>query len=53
MNAACAILSGSRKTDVRAARGAVDGDNMKPPDGIEQHRLRELRGDDGPDSLKG
>jgi hypothetical protein len=53
LNAMGAILLESRTTARRAACGAVNGDDMKPPDGIEQYRRRELRGDDGPGDLEG
>jgi hypothetical protein len=42
-----AILPGDWAGGCCAALGAAKRNNMKPPDGIEQHRLRALRGDEG------
>jgi hypothetical protein len=42
-----AILPKYERAVSRAELSAVNGDGMKPPDGIEQHRQRMTRNDDG------
>jgi hypothetical protein len=44
---------GEQSLEFRAGWGAAKGDDMKTPDGIEQHRPRARRGDDGLRDLEG